>query len=125
MKMESWQLIFVFFIVLMLARIIPRLLRARKMGNKDQKFLSFDDEQPRMKTTSPETDEMRVLGELNRGVKSFGAIKKNTQLNSKQLDSILSDLESRGLMRVQEKKGLWGIKIELLPTDKGLKEFYS
>ena len=123
--MESWQLIFVFFIVLMLARIVPRMLRARKAGVEEQKFPSFGEEQPTIRKTQPESDDMRVLGELNRGVKSFGAIKRNTKLSSEQLDSILSDLEGRGLMRVQEKKGPFGIKVELLPTDKGLKEFYS
>ena len=82
-------------------------------------------EPPFVKETRPETIDMLVLGELNRGAKTFGQIKKNTGLDSTELDSILEDLENRGLMRVEQKKGLLGIKIELYPTDKGFKEYYS
>jgi hypothetical protein len=34
-------------------------------------------------------------------------------------------LETNGLMKTQQKPGLMGMKTELLPTDKGFKEYYS
>jgi hypothetical protein len=37
----------------------------------------------------------------------------------------LEDLEKRGLMKVEEKSGLFGSKVELYLTDKGFKEYYS
>jgi len=37
----------------------------------------------------------------------------------------LEDLEKRGLMKVEEKSGLFGPKVELYLTDKGYKEYYS
>jgi len=37
----------------------------------------------------------------------------------------LEDLEKKGMMKVEEKSGLLGSKIELYPTKKGIKEYYS
>ena len=37
----------------------------------------------------------------------------------------LTNLEKQGLMKVQHKQGLLGPKIELIPTEKGFKRFYS
>jgi len=65
------------------------------------------------------------LGALNRGSKSFESIQKNTGLDSQDLDAILEDLEKNGLMKVVHKQGMLGPKTELLPTDKGFKEYYS
>ena len=138
--MESWQLIFIFFVILMIARIVPRLIRQRKMNlqknvvTSDQPFLNEQKEhpfvkeakvQPFEKETKPEPKDMLVLGEIIRGVKTFSNIQKRTGLQSDELDSILSSLENRGLMRVQEKKGVFGIKVKLIPTEKGFKEYDS
>ena len=138
--MESWQLIFVFFVILMIARIVPRLIRQRKMNlqknvvSTDQSFLnepreqSFEKEekvQPFEKETKPESKDMMVLGYIIRDYKSFDEIRKKTGFSSEELDSILEDLEKRGLMRVEQKKGLIGIKVELLPTEKGYREYDS
>ena len=68
---------------------------------------------------------MLVLGEIKRGVKTFGNIQQRTGFNTDELKSILESLEKKGLMRIQEKKGALGIKIELIPTEKGYKEFQS
>ena len=68
---------------------------------------------------------MLVLGELHRGVRQFENIQKNTGLTTEELNSILEDLENNGFMKAKQKSGLFGMKTELLPTDKGFKEYYS
>ncbi len=138
--MESWQWIFIFFAVLMIARIVPRMLRQRKInllktGNvttqkpffndsRDRPFVKESKEQPSAET-KPESKDMLVLGEINRGVKTFGNIQQRTGFNTDELNSILESLEKKGLLRIQEKKGAFGMKIELIPTEKGYKEFNS
>jgi len=72
-----------------------------------------------------ETKDKQVLGELNRGVKNFEEIQKITGLERDELVSILKDLEKRRLMKVEEKSGLFGRKVELYLTDKGFKKYYS
>ena len=150
--MESWQWIFVFFAILMIARIVPRMIRGRKNilpqqagstkphmvteSRPEQSFVKESrpeppfvkesrPEPPFVKDAKPETKDMLVLGELNRGATTFGEIKKNTGLDSKELDSILKGLETRRLMRVEKVKGLLGNKIELYPTEKGFREYNS
>jgi len=140
--MESWQWIFVFFAILMIARIVPRMIRGRKNilphqagstkphmvteSGPEQSFVKESrPEPPFVKDTKPETKDMLVLGELNRGATTFGEIKKNTGLDSKELDSILKRLEARKLMRIEKVKGLLGINIQLYPTEKGFQEYNS
>ncbi len=82
-------------------------------------------EKPVRNLARPETKDMLVLGELNRGVKKFEKIQKITGLKHDELISIFDDLEKRGLMRVEEKSGPFGPKVELFATDKGFKEYYS
>ena len=82
-------------------------------------------EKPVRNLARPETKDMLVLGELNRGVKKFEKIQKITGLEHDELISIFDDLEKRGLMRVEEKSGPFGPKVELFATDKGFKEYYS
>ena len=138
--MESWQWIFIFFAVLMVARIVPRMLRKGKMnvqrGNvvateqpssetRDQSFVKESKERSFVEEAKPESKEMMVLGQINRGYKTFGEIRRTTGLNSEEISSILGDLEKRGLMKVEQKKGLVGIKVELLPTEKGYREYDS
>ena len=77
------------------------------------------------KPSKPQTKNMLVLGELHRGVRLFENVQKNTGLTNEELNSILEDLEANGLMKTQEKPGLLGMKTELVPTDKGFKEYYS
>ena len=68
---------------------------------------------------------MLVLGELNRGTKYFENLQKKTGFDSMELESILEDLEKNGMLKVHQKQGLFGLKTELLPTEKGFKEYYS
>lgn len=139
--MEGWQWIFVFFVILMVVRILPRLLRQRKMNiqrnngvTPERAFLNKSPEQSFVKEsydksfvndTKPESKDMLVLGQIIRGYKTFGEIRKKTGFDSNDLNTILEDLEKRELMKVQQKKGLIGIKVELLPTEKGYREYDS
>jgi hypothetical protein len=138
--MESWQWIFVFFVILMVIRIVPRLLKQRKMDiqrssgvTTEQPFFNKSHEQSFVKEvkdqsfaeTKPESKDMLVLGQIVRGYKTFDEIRKKTGFDSKDLNTILEDLEQRELMKVQQKKGLIGIKVELIPTEKGYREYDS
>ena len=49
----------------------------------------------------PQTLDMLVLGELNRGIKNFNSIQKNLGIDSKPLEEALQSLESQGLMKIQ------------------------
>ena len=72
-----------------------------------------------------ETKHLLVLERMNRGVKNFGKIQKITGLERDELVSILKDLEKRGLMKVEEKSGLFGPKVELYLTDEGYTKIHS
>ena len=61
----------------------------------------------------------------NKNERNDDKFKKITGLERDELVSILDDLEIRGLMKVEEKSGLFGPKVELYPTNKGIKEYYS
>ncbi len=130
-----------------LARILPRILKKLKSGNSESQeipqrqfesnFNRYEDQsdkqfesnsteyQEPQKSSKPQTKNMLVLGELHRGVKQFEDIQKNTGLTTEELNSILEDLENNGFMKAQQKSGLFGMKTELVPTDKGFKEYYS
>jgi len=129
----SW-IYLVIFLAIPLARIIPRLLARRKMKNNSSQTVqerqfqpSFDEytEKPQREFSKPQTKNMLVLGELHKGSKTFESIQKNTGLDNKDLETILEDLEKDGMLKVHQKQGLFGTKIELYPTDKGFKEYYS
>ena len=139
--MESWQWIFVFFVILMAVRVAPRILKQRKMNmqrnggvtteqpffneSKEQSFVKESSAQSFGKATTPESKDMLVLGLIIRGYKTFDEITKRIGFDSKDLNTILEDLEKRELMKVQQKKGLIGIKVELIPTEKGYREYDS
>ncbi len=60
-----------------------------------------------------QTDDMKVIDELNQGPTTFEKIQKNTGIDSKELNAILEDLEKGGIMKVVHKQGLFGTKVEL------------
>ena len=137
----SW-IYLLFFLMIPLARIIPRVLsRMRGRNNftsqtseydrfesKPDKIMQKPDkimQKPEQEFRKPSTKKMLVLGELNRGTKSFENVQKNTGLTSEELDKILEDLENNGFIEVRQKQGMFGMKIELYPTEKGIKEYYS
>ncbi len=130
----------VFFLVIPLSRILPRLIRKWKEKNQGgpeqftQTYQSTNEtsaESPQKthqeipKEMSPQTLDMLVLGELNRGTKNFASIQRNLGIDNEPLEEALKSLEEQGLMKIQNKQGVLGPKIELIPTDKGFKKFYS
>ncbi len=129
----SWVYLII-FLAIPLARIIPKILAKKGIGVKtphtiqEKQFeTGFDEysQKPQIESTKPQTKNNLVLGALNRGSKTFEAIQKNTGLDSSELDAVLEDLENNGLMKVVHKQGMLGAKTEILPTDKGFKEYYS
>jgi len=136
----SW-IYLIIFLAIPLARIIPRILSKYGIGKNttntipEKQFQSGFDEysqkpqmessEPSMNASKPQTKNNLVLGVLNRGSKTFENIQKNTGLNNTELDTILEDLEKNGLMKVVHKQGMFGPKTEIIPTDKGFREYYS
>ena len=101
------------------------------MTNPDERFqnnFEYREEkipETREENPKPKTKSMMVLGELNNGTRTFEKVQKNTGLDSEELNKILENLEKQGLLKVQQKQGLFGLKVELYPTEKGFKEYYS
>ncbi len=117
-----------------LVRIIQGYIRKRNnpnYGKSPEKRVGMQFERadtiekPVRNLARPETKDMLVLGELNRGAKNFENIQQITGLERDELISIFDDLVKRGLMRVEEKSGPFGPKVELYVTDKGFKEYNS
>jgi len=147
----SW-IYLVIFLAVPLARILPRVIAKIRKGDtpfqrvqesnpsqateENNPFQTVQEKQfqpsfeefpnrPHEEFSEPKTNKMRVLGEINRRSFTFENIQKNTRIDNKELDSILEDLEKDGMLKVLKKQGLTGVKTELHPTDKGVKEYYS
>lgn len=69
-----------------------------------------------------EPKDLIVLGAIKHGIKKFDKIQKTTQIEAEELNKILEQLENRGLIKVVEKKGWLGKKIEMDVTDEGSRE---
>jgi len=123
-----WMIYLIFFII-PLARILPRIVRKLRKDSvpTENQFNPSNSGivQRQESVEKPQTKEMEVLGELNKGAKDFNKIQKNLGINNQELESILNNLEEQGLMKVVKKQGLMGMKTELYPTDKGFKKYYS
>ena len=134
--------IYLIFLLIPLSRILPRLIKKWKLKNSGIPQQSFDNQfQVSNNTVSessrdtfraqspkelkPKSTDMLVLGELNHGTKNFDALQKKLGIDTETLNSVLEDLENQGLMRVEQKQGLLGPKIELYPTEEGIKKYYS
>ena len=149
----SW-IYLLFFLMIPLARIIPRLLSKMRGRNSPMESKPEDlsqkpedlsqkpedlsqkpedlsqkpedlSQKPETEFRKPPTKNMLVLGELNRGTKTFEKIQKNTGFTSEELEEILENLEKNDLLQISQKQGMFGSKIELYPTEKGMKEYYS
>ena len=68
-----------------------------------------------------EPKDIIVLGAIQAGIKKFDKIQKITQIEPEELNSILEQLENSKFIRVVEKNGLLGKKIEIMVTEKGSK----
>ena len=75
-----------------------------------------------MQFVDHESKDVIVLGAIKSGAKNFDKIRKATRIEPEELNSILERLEKRGLIGVQEKKGLFVKKIEIITTEKGQNE---
>jgi len=138
---EHFYWIWAIFFIIPFISIIRRYLRKRNMQNFSKSSeqyheMQFKTNSSRIETRrrnllepEPEpkhkTKDMQVFEVLNYGAENFEKIQKITGLKHDELVSILDDLEKRGLMIVKQKSGLFGPKVELYATDKGIKEYYS
>jgi len=138
---EHFYWIWAIFFIIPLVSIIRRYLRKRNIQNFSKSSEQYHEmqfktnssriETPRRNLLEPEpepkheTKDMQVFDVLNYGAENFEKIQKITGLKHDELVSILDDLEKRGLMIVKQKSGLFGPKVELHATDKGIKEYYS
>jgi len=136
---EHFYWIWAIFLIIPLVSIIKRYLSKRNMQNfnrsSEKRYeMQFKTnpskiEMPRRNLLEPEpkpeTKDKQVFEVLNYGAENFEKIQKITGLKHDELVSILDDLEKRGMIKVEEKSGLFGSKIELYPTNKGIKEYYS
>ncbi len=69
-----------------------------------------------------EPQDIIVLGAIKHGIKKFDRIQKITQIDPKELDLILEQLEKKGFIQAEEKKGWLGVKVEITATEKGSNE---
>ena len=143
----SWIYLLIFMII-PLARILPRLLRRVGLkqdisarpetprGNFFQESPSADNfressssdnfqESPRREEFSTKNwpKEKIVLGLLMTNISKFEELQKKGNISTNNLDTILQDLEKKGLMRPVEKSGPFGKSIQLKITEKGAAEF--
>ena len=143
----SWIYLLIFMII-PLARILPRLLRRVGLkqdisarpetprGNFFQESPSADNfressssdnfqESPRREEFSTKnwSKEKIVLGLLMTNISKFEELQKKGNISTNNLDTILQDLEKKGLMRPVEKSGPFGKSIQLKITEKGAAEF--
>ena len=134
--------------IIPLARILPRLLRRVGLkqdisarpetprGNFFQESPSADNfressssdnfqESPRREEFSTKNwpKEKIVLGLLMTNISKFEELQKKGNISTNNLDTILQDLEKKGLMRPVEKSGPFGKSIQLKITEKGAAEF--
>ena len=69
-----------------------------------------------------ENKETVVLGMISRGHSKFDKISQESKIEPRELELILQKLEKSGLIRVDEKKGWLGTKIDIKPTEDGYRE---
>ena len=69
-----------------------------------------------------EPNDVIVLSAINQGAKKYDKIVKKTKIDAQEVESLIGRLESKGLIIVTTKKGLFGPKKEILLTEKGVKE---
>ena len=70
-----------------------------------------------------ENKETIVLGMISRGISKFGKISQEAKIEPKTLELILQKLEKSKLIKIDEKNGWLGTKIDIRPTENGYREF--
>lgn len=134
--------IYLIFLLVPLSKILPRLIKKWKLKKSGTIEQPLDNQfqvsnntisessreifraQPQ-REPKPKSTDMLVLGELNHGTKNFDVLQKKLGIDNEPLNFILEDLENQGLIRVEQKQGLFGPKVELYPTEEGTKKYYS
>ena len=141
----SWIYLLIFLII-PLARILPRVLKrvglkqntstrpesARENFFQESSPDNFQESSPDNFQGSPRREEFStknwskekiVLGLLMTNISKFEELQKRANLSTNNLDTILQDLEKKRLMMPVEKSGPFGKSIQLKITQKGAAEF--
>ena len=134
----SWIFLLIFLII-PLARILPRILKrtgfkenisARLESPRENFFKESDyadnfEELPSREESSTKnwSTEKIVLGLLMTSISKFEDLQKRGNLSTNNLDRILQNLEKKGFMTPVEKSGPFGTSIQLKITEKGANEF--
>lgn len=69
-----------------------------------------------------EPNDVIILSAISQGAKKLDKIVKKTKIDGQEVNTLLERLEEKGLITVIEKKGLFGMKKEIVLTEKGNKE---
>ncbi|RMW39418.1 MAG: hypothetical protein EA447_00835 [Nitrosopumilus sp.] len=126
----SW-IYLIIFLAIPLSRIIPRIIAKRRQRidgyTQPEPVQETQNSQwsPKEESLESKPSDMQVLGIMHQGANTFEKIQRSIKMDTKELDSILQQLEKRDLIKVVQKQGMFGPKVELYSTDKGFKEFYS
>ena len=144
----SWIFLLIFLII-PLARILPRILKrtgfkeniSARLESPRENFFKESDYADNFKESdyadnfkeSPPTEEefstknwsteKIVLGLLMTSISKFEDLQKRGNLSANNLDRILQNLEKKGFMTPVEKSGPFGTSIQLKITEKGANEF--
>ena len=144
----SWIFLLIFLII-PLARILPRILKrtgfkeniSARLESPRENFFKESDSADNFKESdyadnfkeSPPTEEefstknwsteKIVLGLLMSDISKFEELQKRGNLSTNNLDRILQNLEKKGFMTPVEKSGPFGTSIQLKITEKGIREF--
>ena len=141
----SWIYLLIFLII-PLARILPRVLKrvglkqntstrpesARENFFQESSPDNFQESSPDNFQESPRKEEFStknwskekiVLGLLMTNISKFEELQKRANLSTNNLDTILQDFEKKRLMMPVEKSSPFGKSIQLKITEKGAAEF--
>ena len=144
----SWIFLLIFLII-PLARILPRILKrtgfkeniSAHLESPRENFFKESDSADNFKESdyadnfkeSPPTEEefstknwskeKIVLGLLMSDISKFEELQKRGNISTNNLDRILQNLEKKGFMTPVEKSGPFGKSVQLKITEKGAIEF--
>ena len=135
----SWIYLLIFLII-PLARILPRIFKrgdlkknlSARLENPRENFFKESDSADNFKESPPTEEEFStkdwskekiVLGLLMTSISKFEDLQKRGNLSTNNLDRILQNLEKKGFMTPVEKSGPFGKSIQLKITEKGAREF--
>ena len=128
------------FLIIPLARILPRILKrtgfkeniSARLESPREDFFKESDSADNFEESPPTKEEFStrnwstekiVLGLLMSDISKFEELQKRGNLSTNNLDRILQNLEKKGFMTPVEKSGPFGTSIQLKITEKGANEF--